>query len=467
MKLEPMPTGAPMRIPMQPPSTVDILQDVLSSGQKNPEILQQVFHKHKSAAPKGRYRHWDKLRHLDAPEGLTHHQWWLAIKMARNALSKPLPLTDRDGRPFQVAMPDIAQEMAHRIDQQVAGSIHSAALQPGGQNPHRYLLRSLIEEEAITSSQLEGAATTRRIAKGMLRDKRRPRNNGEQMILNNYEGMRFIAETAKHQELTPELVRELHIILTRETLDDPSAAGRFRRDDEEIVVMDHEKTLHTPPPASQLEERLETLCQFGNDEASLPFIHPVARSILLHFWLAHDHPFIDGNGRTARAIFYWSMLKRGYWLMEYVSISRRLLKARSAYNRAFLYTETDENDTTYFLLHQMRVILQSMDELHDYLNRKVSERRGTLDILKELSATDLPLNHRQLALIRYGIDHPGTTFTIAEHKNYHSIGYATARSDLLGLSNLGLFVQTKSGKTYQFLSPDNLSERIQQAAQDV
>jgi hypothetical protein len=75
-------------------------------------------------------------------------------------------------------------------------------------------------------------------------------------------------------------------------------------------------------------------------------VHPVLRAILLHFMIGYDHPFADGNGRTARALFYWSMARSGYWLMEYTSISHILRKAPARYMRAYLHTETDKNDTT-------------------------------------------------------------------------------------------------------------------------
>ena len=65
------------------------------------------------------------------------------------------------------------------------------------------------------------------------------------------------------------------------------------------------------------------------------FLHPVIRSILLHFWVAYDHPFVDGNGRNARALFYWSMLRHGFWLAEFFSISHEILKAPRKYYRAF------------------------------------------------------------------------------------------------------------------------------------
>lgn len=58
------------------------------------------------------------------------------------------------------------------------------------------------------------------------------------------------------------------------------------------------------------------------------------RAILLHFWLAYDHPFEDGNGRTARSLFYWYMRTQGYWLVEYLLISNILRKAPAQYTRA-------------------------------------------------------------------------------------------------------------------------------------
>ena len=146
--------------------------------------------------------------------------------------------------------------------------------------------------------------------------------------------------------------------------------------------------------------------------------------------------------------------------MEYVSISRLLLKARSAYSRAFLYAETDENDTTYFLLHQMRIILRAIDDLHAYLDSKMDERRRSLEILKSSTALKLGLNHRQLALIRHGLDHPGAAYSIQGHAGYHNVSYGTARSDLLGVADAGLFLQTKSGRAFRYLAPEDLDSRL-------
>src|SRR5439155_13308472 len=186
--------------------------------------------------------------------------------------------------------------------------------------------------------------------------------------------------------------------------------------------------------------RLDALCAFANDVRSQAegsaksFIHPAVRSILLHFWLAYDHPFVDGNGRTARALFYWSMLRQGYWLFEFVSISEILVKAPAQYATSFLYTEIDNNDATYFLLYQCEVIRRAITSLHDYIDRKSKELRETEAVLRGTTE----LNHRQQALITHALRHPGTRYTIEGHRRSHAIVYETARHDLMALAELGL-----------------------------
>jgi Fic family protein len=179
---------------------------------------------------------------------------------------------------------------------------------------------------------------------------------------------------------------------------------------------------------------LAALCDFANGVTPDGFVHPAVRAILLHFWLAYDHPFVDGNGRTARALFYWAMLHSGYWLFEFVSISAILRKAPAQYSRSFLYTETDDNDLTYFLLAQTEVIRKAMRELQNYIARKTSEVR---EVEQHLRALEL-FNHRQVALIRHAMQHPGHRYTFISHQKSHAVAYQTARTDLLDLATRGI-----------------------------
>lgn len=210
------------------------------------------------------------------------------------------------------------------------------------------------------------ASTTTAVANKMIREGRRPRDRSERMIFNNYRTMKHIHEL-KARDITPELIYELHAMVTDGTLTDPSAAGRLRRPDENIVVGDsYGEVFHLPPPAEQLIWCVDEMCKFANRQQTDRFIHPMLKAIMLHFWLAYDHPFVDGNGRTARALFYWSMFYNGYWIFEYITISKIIRSAPAQYGEAFLYSETDDNDLTYFLLYHAEVIQKAIDELYIY-----------------------------------------------------------------------------------------------------
>jgi len=410
-------------------------------------------------SPPGEYLHWDELRHLEPPGGLSHRDWWLAIKFGRVSSRRFVALEDAEGEPFSYTLPDEVLRRLHVIDQRCSGHIAMPERITSDAQAKSHYLVSALMEEAIRSSQLEGASTSRRVAKELLRSGRPPRDRGERMILNNYRAMLFMRELG--EELAPGAVLELQRILTAGTLDDPSAAGRLQRpDDERVAVYDRvdRAPIHIPPPAEQLDRRLAAMCAFANASSNGDsFIHPVVRGVLLHFWLAYDHPFADGNGRTARALFYWYLRTHGYWLVEYLSISRILRNAPGRYMRAFLLTETDERDLTYFLLYQLEVIVRAIDELDGYLARKASEIRA----VERLIDRRVGFNHRQVALLSDALRHGERSYTLRGHAAAHAVTHETARTDLGRLEARGLLERRSAGgRQYVFVSPADLAERL-------
>ncbi|MBI2307298.1 MAG: Fic family protein [Rhodocyclales bacterium] len=442
-----------MRLPQHAPSLQKALAQLAS--ERMAPVLAQA-----SPLPAGKYLHWDELRRRPAPDGLTHDEWWAAVTLSRVSLFQPLPLLDKQGEPFVFATPSPVAIDLHHIDRDAAGHIRTATGVPLHEDSQRYLISSLIEE-AITSSQLEGASTTRTVAAAMLRSGRRPRDLSERMIFNNYVAMEHL-RALRDVKLTPGHVLDLHRMLTEETLADPDDAGRYRRDDEVRVVDVRDGTpLHVPPAHAELPGRMQRLCDFANaDETAQPFVHPVLRAILLHFMIGYDHPFADGNGRTARALFYWSMARSGYWLMEYTSISHILRQAPARYMRAYLHTETDKNDTTYFLLHQLRTIRQAIAALHAYVARKTREQRETERLLTASPELRGRFNHRQIALLNHALRHAGEAYRVDAHQRSHGVVYQTARRDLLDLEELGLLEKARQGNAFLFFAPADLRERL-------
>lgn len=425
-----------MRIPSTPPSLSDVLD-----GMPHQLLLRAV----EAGRRVSDYPSWDKLRRRPTPPGLTSEQWWAGVKLARSP--EPLPLRDRNGRSFVISSPALVQQALYDVSIATAGRIGTADRILGDSQRDRYLLTSL-REEAISSSLLEGAATTRREAKEMLRTHRRPRTKGERMVANNFAAMQWIRGRAS-QPITPEAVLQLHGIVTAGTLDDASDEGRMQRPGERRVVVGTEDDLllHEPPPADELPERLEALCRFANVEYEDGWLHPLARAVLTHFMMGYDHYFVDGNGRTARALFYWVALREGHWMMEFLSISRLLTKAPAQYAKAYLDTEVDDGDLTYFLLHQLGVLQRALADLVAYLDEKQQE------VAKASSwARDLGLNHRQVALVQRAIEDPTAVFTARSHSSSHGVTLQTGRSDLVALERLGVLTQGRRGKQAEWVA---------------
>lgn len=439
----------------RPPSIGSVIESI-----DRDELVEklEVIQRAADIAPGGKYRHWDTLRHLTPPDGLTNEEWWVAIKLVRNGFSRSVPLRDARGTPFTFCMPDEAQALVHYIDQHSSGEIIMPELVTADDSArHRFIVNSLIEE-AIRSSQLEGATTSRVVAKEMIRSGREPKNRSERMIFNNYRAMQFIRVELGSDDLLPERVLELHSILTDGTLDDPADAGRLQIPGEmRVGFWEGDTLVHSPPPADQLHERLASMCAFANGRTGPDgFLHPVVRAVLLHFWLAYDHPFVDGNGRTARALFYWLMKRQGYWLTEYLSISRIFRDAPSRYSEAFLLTETDDNDTTYFVLYHLNAIRRAIIDMQGYLQRKIHEAREVESIAR---STD-EFNRRQLAVLSDAVKHPDRRYTFKTHATTYDVVHQTARMDLLTLARRGLLTYRRVGRQYVFRPAEDLLDRL-------
>lgn len=400
-----------------------------------------------------RYLYWDKFKYQPMPDWIKVEDAWHYLKIVRKAQFRPTPIMDAHKRSFLYWLPDTAQRQLHEIDKRAAGNISAQPDILDSVNRDKYLVSSLMNE-AIASSQIEGAYTTRRVAKEMLRTGREPQNRAEQMILNNYRTISGLRDKLK-DPLSPAMLNELHISMTEGTLEDPSAAGRYRKSEEDIVVQDQDQILHVPPPAETLTREIKRLCNFANNDED-KFVHPVVKGILLHFWIGFLHPYVDGNGRTARAVFFWYMLTRGYWLFEFLSISESILRRRVQYDYSYLYAETDDLDATYFVMFNLDTIVRSLNGLHEYLANKQQEALEISGILGNKSG----LNNRQQAILSRALNQPDAEFTITSHKNSHNIAFATARADLMGLSKRGLLLRNKVGRKYIFAVPHDIKQRL-------
>jgi len=406
---------------------------------KDPELQKEV------ALYNRRYLSWDELKYR-IPDPERRKATWAIMKLLRilryeHVPFKRLPLT-------YSFIPGIVKSL-HTIDRYLSGTlrIHNKTITL----EESCIINSLMEE-AIASSMLEGAATTRKAAKEMLQKGKKPKNDAERMVLNNYEAMRFIREK-KDEALSPGFILDVHQIVTKGTID-ALYVGHFRTTNE-VVVADSQTGLvyHTPPDFSEIEEFIEDLCAFANSDfagsktSTDTFIHPVINGIILHYLIGYLHPFNDGNGRTARNIFYWYVLSRGYWLFEYMPISRIILRSKKKYTLAYLHTEYDGSDVTYFLQYNLYCMNEALTDLLTYLEKQQAVQKATKAIIREIKE----INPRQANILREMMEHSDEYFTIRQIMHVYNTVYQTARTDLLRLAEMGYVIQEKRGREYLFI----------------
>ena len=385
-----------------------------------------------------RYLYWDELiyRIQDSDERL---KIWTAMKMIRSQRMESVqyPLVK-----MEYCNTTSIQKSLHSFDRYLSGTIQiqNKALQLD----KRYIVSSLIEE-AIASSILEGAVTTRRDARVMIEQKKKPQSHGEQMVLNNYYTLQMIIGK-KDEPLTSDLLLEIQRMVTRDTID-TADAGHFRNSDD-VKVMDpiNDVVYHIPPKSQEINELIKSLCDFANTDDEEGFIHPIIKGIVIHFLVGYIHPFNDGNGRTARSLFYWYTLSRGYWMIEYMSISRSILKSKRKYALAYLHTEYDQMDLTYFIKYQIECMNEALKELINYIGERQKHQRKSQEIVK----SDKHVNPRQAEILSELMDAPGQVFTIYQISDLFNVVYQTARTDLMHLEDLGYIVKEKRGKGLYF-----------------
>ena len=451
-----------MKMPKRPPIlSPQEARESLMAPLVSP-ALGAMLHPYVKGTSTGQYLHWDKFRFQKLETDHNQDRLWTYIRVMRRTSATDLALMQKDQVPFSFNETTTIRKQLHFVDSHARGSLEGKASALMHSDGERYLVRSLIEEP-FSSSTLEGAVATRDVARQMVEEDRRPANIDERMVLNNYHAMQFIKEH-KNDPLSPELIFELHDIITDGTLEKPEQAGIFRSDTDNIVVGDDfGEVFHRPPTADELPARLESLCSFANQEAEA-YIHPIIKAIILHFMIGYDHPFYDGNGRMARALFYWSVLHDDYWLLEYISISSVILEAPTQYGLAYLYTETDEGDLTYFLEHQMSVLEKSLKRLHEYVERKQEELTDLSWRLDELY-TDNALNLRQKQLLQEAAKTPTKIYKIAAHQEIHGISRITATKDIEEMVLLGLMTKTKVGREHHYKVKANLAKLLAPALQ--
>lgn len=406
------------------------------------------------------YLFWDKARFIrPLPDGLTAEQAWFLVKTKRQYGSNLLDIKNASGEWFRLLQTEHLQKLCHEFDMSIGGNL-LAEMRNVNDADRRVMIANGIIEEAIASSQLEGADTGRDFAEKIIREGMTPRTNSEQMIVNNHVTLKEIETSLSKMPMSIELLDEIHTMLTIKTLDDwGNTPHRRTAADEPLVVKDMEFIYHHAPEADSVSDRLPLLISYMNDNFG-DYLHPVMKAAAIHFWIGYLHPYTEGNGRLARAIAHWYMLRHNYWGYSYLPLSAMLKEGgKKAYTKAYVYAEQDDYDMTYFISY----LLGKMEDAVIRLRSSLEEKRTTSRTTVQAFLEHYRLNERLALTMNYLTATPDNYVTFASHMTGNRVARATAAKDFKHLTKLKLVKVRKNGRTVKYFA----SEEARKAAKTV
>ena len=404
------------------------------------------------------YLPWAEFRNKSWLKANSAPGLWHVVFSNRVLRRQELSIVDKDGSAYAFD-PHRHAQFLHEIDLEFGGNM--LGIKDFSEGDKRQIIRRNLIEESIASSKLEGANTSREAARRMLHEGRKPRDKSERMIVNNHQAMLTIEEKLKDSPITLDAIFDLHRMVTLGTFEDPSHEGRLRdtfdKNGQKLKIMPWDETTiaYIAPDQQFVEEQLPRLIKFANDEDGSGFIHPLFKAIMLHFWIGLLHPFEDGNGRLARIIFYWYMLRKGYWAFAYLSLSERIQKSSKQYAMAYIYSEQDNYDLNYFIQYNVEKLQLARRELQAYLKQKIIENKRNGSLLLGANA----LNQRQFRLLQHLSKDEQRHTSVTSYNNVNpDIGYITAVSDLKTLVGKGLLKKVKTGRNINYFPTEKVSK---------
>lgn len=351
------------------------------------------------------------------------------IQRLRKASSIPLHIKEIDKK-FWFFPADCINKKLHQIE--TLGASLFDLIQRHHNFKQEFLINAAVEE-AITSAIYEGANSTRSKAKALISSGEKPKDKDEYMLINNYQAMRWIKKNDS-QQVSKEVILKIHEIVSQNTLegDDANFSGKFR--DDKVYVGNHEGVEHT-----KIETVLDEVISLTTNNPR--YLHGLIKGILLHYFTAYIHPFFDGNGRTARTLFYFKSMKNNLKFVELLSISANLKQHGKRYEKSFDLVKEHELDITFFIDFCLDSLLLSL--------KKVEQKVNFLITISELIKRD-SLSETQVSLLQRMALNKHKSISIEEYASEIGKSREISRRELKGLFAKGYLSELKQGKKFVY-----------------
>lgn len=214
----------------------------------------------------------------------------------------------------------------------------------------------------------------------------------KQEVLNYLEALDKVPNFAKKSPFASNDILSLHKIVTKGTLDNPKYEGVFRKIQVFVGNPHTGKVAFMPPPAAQIHRLIDDfLAWFDSDEANE--LDPVIEAAVTHYEMVRIHPFVDGNGRTARALATVVLYRRGFDVKRFFTLDDYYDNDRSAYYAALKTVDKNDLDLTAWLEYFIEGVAVSINAVKN----KVIGLSKDIKFLKEKG--QVSLTERQVRIV--------------------------------------------------------------------
>lgn len=284
--------------------------------------------------------------------------------------------------------------------------------------------------ETHHSTHIEGTALSLEQAQSILEGKKvKGINRDDEKELTNYKkAMDFIVRyLGKDDPVTEGVIRELHKILVKDVRGGQADPGSYRTIQNYVVDSRTQAIIYTPPPPLDVPALMREFVDWINAAKD---ISPILIAGITQFQFVHIHPFIDGNGRTARILSTMILYKMGYDFKQLFTISEYYDKDRPSYYQAIQSVRRSNMDMTAWLEYFVEGLRSQMADI-----RQKSEQLIKLDAALQKIKRIGP-NLRQTRAVKYIIKNG--KITVNEYQSVASCIRRTAQRDLEELVAKGI-----------------------------
>lgn len=221
----------------------------------------------------------------------------------------------------------------------------------------------------------------------------------KQEVLNYLSALEKIDKLSDGNKITEKNILNIHKLVTKQTLDKPSDCGVYRS---RYVVVAKGMTgeiIFRPPSNTDVPELVRDLIDWLNSPGASSF-DPVIEAGVAHYEFVRIHPFIDGNGRTARVLATLILYLRGFDAKQFFCLDDYYDTDRASYYKALQTVDKRTLDTTRWLAYFVEGVKVSTLAVKERIVRLSSER------LRTTKKGQIPLTERQMRIVEF-INHNG------------------------------------------------------------